>query len=160
LPSSKIVHVSKDAWFGSRSVDFEGTANLTEKLPVVWLPQDEIGNSPTTPSYINDGPYKGQLIHGELTHGGIKRDFVEKVNGEYQGCVFRFIQGLEAGVNRLVWAPDGALYIGGVGSTGNWRQNDKLFYPYKKDKVGQKQIMIFNNGAMNQPLIMVGQNWI
>jgi len=128
LPSSKIVHVSKDAWFGSRSVDFEGTANLTEKLPVVWLPQDEIGNSPTTPSYINDGPYKGQLIHGELTHGGIKRDFVEKVNGEYQGCVFRFIQGLEAGVNRLVWAPDGALYIGGVGSTGNWRQNDKLFY--------------------------------
>ena len=85
LPSSKIVHVSKDAWFGSRSVDFEGTANLKEKLPVVWLPQDEIGNSPTTPSYINDGPYKGQLIHGELTHGGIKRDFVEKVNGEYQG---------------------------------------------------------------------------
>ena len=138
LPSSKIVHVSKDAWFGSRSVDFEGTANLKEKLPVVWLPQDEIGNSPTTPSYINDGPYKGQLIHGELTHGGIKRDFIEKVNGEYQGCVFRFIQGLEAGVNRLVWAPDGALYIGGVGSTGNWRQNDKLFYGLQRLKYNGK----------------------
>ena len=138
LPSSKIVHVTKGDWFGSRSVDFEGTANLTEKLPVVWLPQDEIGNSPTTPSYINDGPYKGQMIHGELTHGGIKRDFVEKVNGQYQGCVFRFIQGLEAGVNRLVWGPDGALYIGGVGSTGNWRQNDKLFYGLQRLKYNGK----------------------
>ena len=28
----------------------------------------------------------------------------------------------------MVWGPDGALYIGGIGSTGNWRQNDKLWY--------------------------------
>ncbi|MFK7981688.1 MAG: family 16 glycoside hydrolase [Saprospiraceae bacterium] len=167
LPSSKIVHISKDAWFGSRSVDFEGTANLKEKLPVVWLPQDEIGNSPTTPSYINDGPYKGQLIHGELTHGGIKRDFVEKVNGEYQGCVFRFIQGLEAGVNRLVWAPDGSLYIGGVGSTGNWRQNDKLFYGLQRLKYNGKStfemlaVRAKSNGVeieFTEPL-QEGQGW-
>ena len=62
------------------------------------------------------------MIHGELAHGGVKRVFVEKVNGAYQGCVFRFIQGLEAGVNRMVYGPDGALYIGGVGSTGNWNK--------------------------------------
>ena len=167
LPSSKIVHVTKDAWFGSRSVDFEGTANLREKLPVVWLPQDEIGNSPTTPSYINDGPYKGQMIHGELTHGGIKRDFVEKVNGEYQGAVFRFIQGLEAGVNRLVWGPDGALYIGGVGSTGNWRQNDKLFYGLQRLKYNDKStfemlaVRAKTNGVeieFTEPL-QEGQGW-
>ena len=128
LPSSKIVHVEKGDWFGSRSVDFEGTANLKEKKPVVWLPQDEIGNSPSTPIAIHDGPYKGQMIHGEVTHGGVKRVFVEKVNGAYQGCVFRFIQGLEAGVNRMVYGPDGALYIGGVGSTGNWQHSNKLWY--------------------------------
>lgn len=167
LPSSKIVHVEKGDWFGSRSVDFEGTANLEEKLPVVWLPQDEIGNSPTTPTYINDGPYKGQLIHGELTHGGVKRDFVEKVNGEYQGCVFRFIQGLEAGVNRLVWGPDGALYIGGVGSTGNWRQNDKLFYGLQRLKYNGKStfemlaVRAKTNGVeieFTEPL-QEGQGW-
>ncbi|MEL6863649.1 MAG: family 16 glycoside hydrolase [Bacteroidota bacterium] len=128
LPSSKVVHVQEGAWFGSRSVDFEGTANLTETLPVVWLPQDEIGNSPSTPLAINDGPYKGQMIHGEVTNGGIKRVFVEKVNGAYQGCLFRFIQGLEAGVNRLAWGPDGALYVGGIGSTGNWGHTGKLWY--------------------------------
>lgn len=132
LPASKIVHIQKDAWYGSRSVDFDGTADLTETKPVVWLPQDEIGNSPSTPLYLNDGPYKGQMIHGEVTHGGVKRVFVEKVNGAYQGAVFRFIQGLEAGVNRLAWGPDGALYVGGVGSTGNWGHIGKEYFGLQK----------------------------
>lgn len=121
LPSSKIVHVEEGDWFGSRSVDFAGTANLKEKKPVVWLPQDEIGNSPSQPGKIMAGPYMGQMIHGEVTHGGVKRVFVEEIDGVYQGALFRFTQGIEAGVNRIVWGPDGALYMGGVGSTGNWR---------------------------------------
>lgn len=141
LPASKIVHVKKGAWYGSRSVDFEGTADSKEQLPVVWLPQDEIGNSPSTPLAINDGPYKGQMIHGEVTHGGVKRVFVEKVNGEYQGCLFRFIQGLEAGVNRMAWGPDGGLYIGGIGSTGNWLQNGKLWYGLQRLKYNAKPVM-------------------
>ena len=57
LPASKIVHIQEGAWYGSRSVDFEGTEGLKETLPAVWLPQDEIGNSPSTPILINEGPY-------------------------------------------------------------------------------------------------------
>ncbi len=128
LPSSKIVHVRDGAWFGSRSVDPEGTKDKKEDLPVVWLPQDEIGNSPSTPLALDLGPYKGQMIHGEVTHGGIKRVFVEEINGQLQGCVFRFIQGLEAGINRIAWGPDGALYAGGIGNPGNWGQTGKLSY--------------------------------
>lgn len=138
LPASKIVHVQEGAWFGSRSVDFEGTATLTETKPMVWLPQDEIGNSPTTPLAINDGPYKGQMIHGEITNGGVKRVFVENINGQYQGVVFRFVQGIEAAVNRLVWGPDGALYIGGIGSTGNWQDYNKLWYGLQRIKYNEK----------------------
>ncbi|MEL7251012.1 MAG: family 16 glycoside hydrolase [Bacteroidota bacterium] len=134
LPSSKILHITEDAFFGSRAVDSARVAQLRMKPPVVWLPQDEIGNSPSTPSYLNDGPYQGQMIHGEVTHGGVKRVFVEKVNGEYQGSVFRFIQGLEAGVNRLVWGPDSALYVGGIGSTGNWQHSGKLWYGLQRLK--------------------------
>jgi len=137
LPSSKIVHVKDGAWFGSRSVDPEGTKDKKEDLPVVWLPQDEIGNSPSTPLGINVGPYKGQMIHGEVTHGGIKRVFVEEVNGQLQGCVFRFIQGLEAGVNRIVWGPGGDLYVGGIGNPGNWGQTGKLKYGLQR--------LVFNN---------------
>ena len=128
LPASKILHVSKGAFFGSRAVDFEGTEGVKEKKPVVWLPQDEIGNSPSTPSYLNVGPYKNQMIHGEVTHGGIKRVFVEEVEGQYQGAVFRFTQGLEGGINRVTWGPDGALYAGGIGNPGNWQHTGTKWY--------------------------------
>jgi cytochrome c len=128
LPASKIIHIKEGAFYGSRSVDFEGTAGVQETLPVVWLPQDEIGNSPSTPISLDLGPYKGQMIHGEVTNGGIKRVFIEKVNGHYQGALFRFVQGLEAGVNRMTWAPNGSLVIGGVGSSGNWGHTGKFWY--------------------------------
>src|SRR6187401_688725 len=138
LPSSKIIHVKQGAFYGQRAVDYEGTADLPVTPPMLWLPQDEIGNSPSTPLALNDGPYKGQMIHCEVTYGGVERDFIEKVNGEYQGCVFPFIQGLEAGINRMVWGPDGALNVGGIGNPGNWQQNDKLWYGLQRLKYNGK----------------------
>jgi len=151
LPASKIMHISEGAFLGSRSVDPEGTRDMKPKQPVVWLPQDEIGNSPSTPLAINDGPYKGQMIHGEVTHGGVKRVFVEKVNGEYQGALFRFIQGLESGVNRLRWAPDGALFFGGIGSTGNWGHSGKLWY-------GLQRMMYNGNSAFEMLAVRAKAN--
>ncbi|MCB0578700.1 MAG: DUF1080 domain-containing protein [Phaeodactylibacter sp.] len=140
LPSCKILHVTPGDFFGSRAVDSAQVARLPVKPPVVWLPQDEIGNSPTTPAALKDGPYRGQMIHGEVTHGGVKRVFVEKVKGEYQGCVFRFIQGLEAGVNRLAWGPDSALYIGGIGSTGNWQHTGHNWYGLQRLKYNGQSV--------------------
>jgi len=126
-PANKLIHVKKG--------DFNGMPwGLPDSLPAppttppaIWLPEDEIGNSPSQPILMQDGPYKGQMLHGDVTHGGIKRDFLEKINGEYQGAVFRFSQGFEAGVNRLCWGPDGALYIGGVGMVGGWSWKEKQF---------------------------------
>lgn len=133
LPSSKIVHLKKGAFYGSRSVDFAGTEGVAETLPLVWLPQDEIGNSPSEPVSINVGDYAGQMLHGEVTHGGLKRVFAEKVNGNYQGALFRFTQGLEAGVNRVAWAPDGkSLFVGGIGNPGNWGQTGKNWFGLEK----------------------------
>ena len=66
-------------------------------MPAIWLEEYEIGNSPSEPTLIKDGPYKGQMLHGDVSYGGILRDFLEKVNGEYQGAVFRFTGGLEGG---------------------------------------------------------------
>ncbi|HEY7884647.1 MAG TPA: DUF1080 domain-containing protein, partial [Cellvibrionaceae bacterium] len=60
--------------------------------------------------------------------GGIKRVYTERVNGRLQGAVFRFMQGLEAGINRLDWAPDGSLIAGGIGNPGNWSHGDKQWY--------------------------------
>src|SRR5690606_23167050 len=128
LPSSKLVRIEEGAFYGSRSVDFAGTAGVPVTPPVVWLPQDEIGNSPSQPVSLDVGPYRGQLAYGDVTHGGIKRVFVERVGGVEQGAVFRFTQGLEAGVNRLAWGPDGALYAGGIGNPGNWGHAGRLWF--------------------------------
>lgn len=128
LPANKLVHLQKGSFYGSRSVNFEKTAKLPVTPPVVWLPQDEIGNSPSQPTWLDVGPYKNQLLHGEVTHGGLKRTFIEKVGGQYQGCVFRFTQGLEAGINRVVWGPEGDLYVGGIGNPGNWSHTGKKWY--------------------------------
>ncbi len=128
LPVSKLVHLKPGAFYGNRSVNPRVTKWLQEQPPVVWLPQGEIGNSPGEPLMMQDGPYKSQMLHTEITHGGLKRTFIEKVNGEFQGAVFRFTQGLEAGINRAKFGPDGALYVGGIGSTGNWGQEGKQRY--------------------------------
>lgn len=128
LPVSKIVHIQENAFYGSRSVDFEGTEGVEVTHPLAWLPQNEICNSPTQPAKLEVGPYKGQMLLGELTLGGIKRLFIENINGKNQAAVFRFTQGLEAGVNRLVWGPNGSLFVGGIGAPGNWGQEKKLWY--------------------------------
>ena len=128
LPASKIVRVTEGAFFGNRSVDPEGTRGLEDTPPVLWLPQFEIGNSPSEVTTFRGPPFEGQLVWGDVTHGGLKRGFLETVRGVTQGAVFRFSQGFEGGVNRLVWGPDGSLYVGGVGSTGNWNQFGKVWY--------------------------------
>ena len=98
-----------------------------EYPPAVWLPQNEVSNSPTTPLEILDGPFEGQYWLGELTAGGIRRVFLEEVNGELQGAVFRHTQGLESGVNRLIRGEDGCLYMGGTGADGNWNWRGTQF---------------------------------
>jgi cytochrome c len=134
LPSSKILHVKPGAFYNSFAVDSAAVAGMSIQQPVVWLPQDDIGNSPTQPTVINDGPYQNQLLHGDVCYGGLQRVFMEKINGDYQGCVFRFSQGLEGGTHRLVWGPDGALYVGMIGNPGNWGQQGKLWYGLQRMK--------------------------
>jgi hypothetical protein len=100
--------------------------------PAVWLPQNEIANSPSNPVQLTQGPFAGQLVYGDVTYGGLQRVHLEKVNGEYQGAVFRMTQGLESGVNRITLGPDGAIYTGGIHGGGNWGQEGKLAYGLQK----------------------------
>ncbi len=128
LPANKLIHVKKDQYNGMAWGLLDSLADPPKMVsPSLWLPDTEIGNSPSEPIAMNDGPYKGQMLHGDVSHGGIKRDFLEKVNGSYQGAVFRFTQGLAAGVNRLCWGPDGALYIGELGMVGGWTWKETTY---------------------------------
>ena len=82
----------------------------------VWLPQNEISNSPAEPLLIPRAwPFAGQVIVCDVRYGGINRIFMEQVDGRWQGAVFRFTQGCEGGLNRMVFGSDGALYVGAIG---------------------------------------------
>ncbi|MDF1825719.1 MAG: hypothetical protein P1U68_13820 [Verrucomicrobiales bacterium] len=95
--------------------------------PAVWLPYNKMGRSTTDIEVIDEGgkfgPFDGQLLIGEFTNSAVNRVFLEKVDGEYQGACFPFMDGFPAAVVRLSFAPDGSLFVGmtnrGWSSLGN-----------------------------------------
>ena len=91
--------------------------------PALWLPHNEIANSPSQPMLIPDGPFAGQMWIADVTYGGIQRAFLEKVEGEYQGAYFRMTQGLESGITHMLLEDDGSIIVGGLGAGGNWGQD-------------------------------------
>ncbi|RKQ86807.1 glucose/arabinose dehydrogenase [Solirubrobacter pauli] len=100
--------------------------------PVVWMPHNEIANSPSTPVVMEEGLFAGQLAIGDVTYGGLQRVYLEEVDGKLQGALYRMTQGLEAGINEVATGPDGDLYLGGIGYDGNWNQPGKLRYGFQK----------------------------
>ena len=93
--------------------------------PAVWFPYGRMGQSLSEPKWDTVGkfgPFAGQCFVGDQTRSVVMRVALEKVNGVYQGACFPFRSGLQCGVNRLAFGPDGSLYVGqtsrGWGSTG------------------------------------------
>ncbi len=132
LPSSKLLHVKQGRFFNHHMNPDGPYDTASPTPPVLWMPQNEIANSPSAPLLLRTGIYAGQFLIGDVTYGGLQRGFVEKVNGEYQGALFRLTQGLEAGVSEVHEGPDGAIYVGGLGSSGNWGQTGKLQHGLQK----------------------------
>ncbi|MFJ8148912.1 family 16 glycoside hydrolase [Streptomyces sp. NPDC096048] len=132
LPASKLVRIKPDRFFNHYTNPAGPFDDQPVTEPVLWLPQNEIANSPSTPILLKKGPYAGQMLFGDVTYGGLQRAFLEKVKGKDQGAVFRHTQGLEAGVNRISQGPDGAIYAGGLGAGGNWGQEGKLAHGLQK----------------------------
>jgi len=106
----------------------EALARLPELVPpAVWLPYNKVGRSATDIQVIDQngafGPFDGQLLVGEFTNVEVNRVFLEKVEGEYQGACFRFLDHFPSAVFRLAFSPQGSLYVGmtnrGWSSLGN-----------------------------------------
>lgn len=124
LPASRLDHVEHGGFYGHQQWP---TVKRASQPPAVWFPQNEIGNSPSKPIHVRSGPYAGSLLIGDVTYGGIQRVGLEKVDGAFQGFVVRHSGGFEAGINRIAEGPDGALYLGGIGSNGNWNWKETKF---------------------------------
>ncbi|MFB9315720.1 family 16 glycoside hydrolase [Nocardioides plantarum] len=132
LPANKLVEIKQDRFFNHMTTPAGVFQSKPVTQPVLWMPQNEIANSPSTPVLLNSGPFAGQMMIGDVTYGGLQRAFLEKVDGEYQGALFRGTQGLEAGVNEVLLGDDGTIITGGIGGGGNWEQAGKLTYGLQK----------------------------
>jgi cytochrome c551/c552 len=126
LPASKLIRIEPGADYGWRAPGVVAAERPTP--PALWLPQNEIGNSPTQPVVLTRGPYAGQLLWGDVYNGGLKRGALEDVAGRAQGAAFHFSGGLRGPVNRLLAAPDGSLVAGEIGSYGNWGELGKAWH--------------------------------
>jgi hypothetical protein len=124
LPSSKLIHVTKNRFFGLQPVE-AGDPSLVESPPAIWMPHGEASSSPTQPMLLEKGPFAGQFLIGDNVLGVVNRVSLEKVGGEYQGALYHFTGGLTCGVHRLLQNAAGEVYFGGLGSPINtWNVKD------------------------------------
>jgi glucose/arabinose dehydrogenase len=132
LGTSKLYHVQKDNFYGHPSslVWKEGFPDVNPlNMPVATLdemrteaavlfPHGIMANSPTQPVCDTTGgkfgPFAGQLLIGEMNQHRILRVMLETVDGQVQGACVPFFDncGLRLGNNRMVFGPDGSLWIG------------------------------------------------
>lgn len=114
VPASKLVHIARgrDYGFDNPLAPFN---ELAPTQPALWLPHGELIFSPGQPLHLTAGPFAGQLLIGELCQGGIRRAYLEKVKGVWQGAAMRFVRkGIATGPLRLHQSADGAIWFGGL----------------------------------------------
>jgi cytochrome c2 len=88
-------------------------------MPPILLPHNKVANSPGNPVWDTTkgkfGPFAGQMLIGDQTQSNLLRVNTEIVSGVEQGSVMPFVDGLESGVMRPVFLPDGSLLLGQTG---------------------------------------------
>lgn len=88
-------------------------------MPAILLPHNKVANSPGNPAWDTTkgkfGVFGGQMLIGDQTQSNLLRVNTEIVDGVEQGSVMPFIDGLESGVMRPVFLPDGSLLLGQTG---------------------------------------------
>jgi len=91
----------------------------TREWPAILLPQNRLANSPGNPAWDTTGgrfgPFGGQFFIGDQTQSNLMRLNTEKVGDHEQGWAINFATGLESGVMRPVFLPDGSLLLGQTG---------------------------------------------
>ena len=85
LPANKMVQIKQDRFFNHYTNPPGPLDNKPVTQPVLWMPHNEIANSPSNPVLIKDGPFKGQMLWGDVTYGGLQRGFLEKVERRVPG---------------------------------------------------------------------------
>ena len=134
VATNRLSHLKQDAFHGHPAGLRwrEGVESVEDDAPArqpaaVWFPYRRMGQSAA--DVVLDttgggfGPFSEQFFVGDQMMASVMRVDLELVNGHYQGACFPFLDGLDSGVNRLAFAPDGSMFVGqtdrGWGSVGD-----------------------------------------
>jgi mono/diheme cytochrome c family protein len=132
VATSKLFVLRKDGFYGhpaglvdlpgmtpdSPEIRYDAVADSREKA-VVLFPHNRVANSPGNPAWDTTrgkfGAFAGQMLIGDQTQSNLLRVTFQKVGAQEQGAVMPFLEGLESGVMRPVFLPDGSLLLGQTG---------------------------------------------
>lgn len=122
LPASKIIHLQDQAFYNFRYRPKHPLDGENPTPPALWLPYGELALSPSEPIFLDQGwgDYAGQGVIGDIAKDGLRRFNLEKVNGVYQGAVFRWSQGLNFKTNRIARVTDSSILLGRLARGNNW----------------------------------------
>jgi hypothetical protein len=101
----------------SPEIQYDKVADRRE-VATVLFPHNRVANSPGNPAWIETkkfGPFAGQMLIGDQTQSNLLRVALQKVGDVEQGSVMPFFEGLESGVMRPLFLPDGSLLLGQTG---------------------------------------------
>jgi mono/diheme cytochrome c family protein len=129
--TSKMYVLKKDGFYGHPAglVDLPGMTPDSPEIqwpqvlgrkeqPVALFPHNRVANSPGNPAWVTNGkfgPFAGQILIGDQTQSNLLRVVLQKVGDIEQASVMPFFDGLESGVMRPVFLPDGSLLLGQTG---------------------------------------------
>lgn len=141
LPGCTFMHMKQNRFYGHKQTG--NPPNWAEALayqpPAVWIPYPSqvAGASNSQPVYVSKGPFAGQWFAGDANGPGLTRYALEKIDGDWQGTIFRFTNGTgSSGINRVAWGPDGSLYMGSMEKYGNWPGNGLMPFYKMTPKAG------------------------
>ena len=107
-------------WWPDYQLAADESVNTAEPefiAPAIWFPYAMCRSASDIVWDTSDGrfgPFAGQCFVGEYTNSLILRVALEEVQGRMQGACFPFLKGFASGVNRLRFASDGSLMVGGT----------------------------------------------
>lgn len=119
----------------------DGSRIMLERLripeyvpPAIQLPHGKMGQSTSGITHDSSngkfGPFAGQLLVGDQTHSQVQRVFMEKINGVYQGAVWKLVQGFDCGIVPMRMSDEGILFTGGTNR--GWASRGDKSYSFER----------------------------
>ena len=104
--------------------------------PAVQIPHGKMGQSTSGIIYDRSkgkfGPFAGQMLVGDQTHSQVQRVYLEKVNGVYQGAVWKLVGGFDCGIVPMRMSDEGVLFTGGTNR--GWASRGGKSYSFERVK--------------------------